>query len=61
MRLAVISTVASIVGAIFGFFMANGQVTATGPTVFAFTGQMFVLFGFVAIWLTMMLGKHEAD
>ena len=61
MRLAVFTLIASVCGAIFGFFMANGHETATSATVFAFTGQMFILFGFVTLWLMMMLGKHETE
>ncbi len=62
MRLLIIITLAaSVVGAIFGYFMPHGEETASSATVFAFSGQMCVLFGFVAAWLKMVMTpeKHE--
>jgi sulfite exporter TauE/SafE len=61
MRLAIYTIVGAIVGAVFGFFMAYGQQSASTATVFAFSGQMCILFGFVTIWLILMLGKEEIE
>jgi uncharacterized membrane protein YpjA len=61
MRIAIFTLIAAVLGAVFGFFMSYGQQMASTATVFAFSGQMCILFAFVTVWLMLMLGEEKAE